>query len=157
MHSLISKTTGFTVSRIRAAPIAGFVLGAALFAVQPAHTADIAGKWRTPAGAVIEIGPCGASPCGRITHFTPPPGHTLTSTPDANNKDHSKRSRKILGLTVLWALKPDGVHWRGRVYDPRRGISAKARLTPKDGRLDVQGCVKVVFNICETETWQRVR
>lgn len=123
-----------------------------------AHAApDIAGKWRTPAGAVIQISECGNAPCGRIVQFKPPKGYTMKNTPDANNKDASKQKRNILGLKVLWRLKPASNSWKGRVYDPRRGFSANATVRKKgNSALEVQGCVRVVFNVCEKEVWRRV-
>ncbi|GAB4516422.1 MAG: hypothetical protein Tsb0019_15790 [Roseibium sp.] len=118
---------------------------------------DITGTWKTPAGAVIEIAGCGKEPCGRIVDFAPPPGYTVQSTPDANNRDQAKRKRKVLGLKVLWQLKPEKTGWKGRVYDPRRGFSANAILKKTgSSTLEVQGCVRVVFNVCEKETWRKV-
>jgi uncharacterized protein (DUF2147 family) len=139
---------------------AGLALAAAwlVASLSPAVAApDIAGSWRTPAGAVIKIDGCGKEPCGRIVDFKPPAGYTLQSTPDANNRDHSKRARKVLGLKVLWQLKPEKSGWKGRVYDPRRGFSANATLKKTgSATLEVEGCVRVVFNVCEKETWRKV-
>jgi uncharacterized protein (DUF2147 family) len=118
---------------------------------------DITGSWKTPAGAVIHIRSCGKAPCGRIVDFPPPEGYTVKSTPDLNNKDQSKQQRKILGLKVLWRLKPASGGWKGRVYDPRRGFSANATVRRTGATsLEVQGCVRVVFNVCEKETWRKV-
>ena len=76
---------------------------------------------------------------------------------DEKNQDQSKRNRQILGLTVLWRLKPDGNAWSGRVYDPRRGFSANATVRKAgSSTLEIKGCVRVVFNVCETEVWQRL-
>jgi len=118
---------------------------------------DITGTWKTPAGALIQIKACGNEPCGRIIDFPPPKGYTVKSTPDLNNRDESKRNRKVLGLKVLWRLKPASNSWKGRVYDPRRGFSANATVRKKGaGTLEIQGCVRVVFNVCEKETWRKV-
>ncbi|MEM5583855.1 DUF2147 domain-containing protein [Roseibium sp. AS2] len=138
--------------------LAALVAALLLPAGGPALAApDITGNWKTPAGAVIKIAPCGKVPCGRIVDFKAPKGYTVRSTPDVKNKDHSKRARKVLGLKVLWRLKPVSGKWTGRVYDPRRGFSANATLR-KTGTstLQVQGCVRVVFNVCEKETWRKV-
>ncbi|MES0808090.1 DUF2147 domain-containing protein [Roseibium sp. SCPC15] len=117
---------------------------------------DITGKWRTPDGAIVQISQCGSAPCGKIVKFTPPAGKSMATTVDANNKDATKRNRKILGLTVLWRMKPNGEAWLGRVYDPRRGFSANATVRKKGGTmLEIQGCVRVVFNVCENEIWQK--
>jgi uncharacterized protein (DUF2147 family) len=143
------------------APLALFALLTSLLLANgsPAQAApDITGNWRTPAGAVIQIRNCGNAPCGKIVRFKPPKGYTMKTTPDANNKDASKKKRKVLGLKVLWRLKPGSNSWKGRVYDPRRGFSANATVRKKgSAALEVQGCVRVVFNVCEKEVWQRVR
>jgi len=142
-------------SFLKAAPVAAVLL---LPLVSPANAApDISGTWKTPAGAVIQIRKCGKQPCGRIVDFPAPKGYTIKSTPDLNNKDQSKRGRKILGLKVLWRLKPAARSWKGRVYDPRRGFSANATVHKTSAStLEVQGCVRVLFNVCEKETWRKV-
>ncbi|PVB60838.1 DUF2147 domain-containing protein [Labrenzia sp. 011] len=134
------------------------IVSGLLFAGGHASAApDINGSWRTPAGAVIRITDCGKVPCGKIVDFKPPRGHTVQSTRDSNNKDASKRNRKVLGLKVLWRLKPESKSWSGRVYDPRRGFSANASVRRKSAsELEVQGCVRVVFNVCEKEIWRKV-
>ncbi|QFT33068.1 DUF2147 domain-containing protein [Roseibium porphyridii] len=129
-----------------------------LLAAPPATAApDISGNWKTPAGAIINISTCGSAPCGKIVRFTPPKGYTMKNTPDLKNRDASKRGRKILGLKVLWRMKSQSNAWKGRVYDPRRGFSANATIRKKGGSaLEVQGCVRVVFNVCEKEVWRKV-
>ena len=82
----------------------------------------------------------------------------MKSTPDLNNRDKSKRNRKVLGLKVLFRMKHSGNSLTGRVYDPRRGISAKATVTQSSAStLTVKGCVRVLFEMCEKETWRRAR
>lgn len=144
------------VSQIRAALLAVTLLAAPTGIAFAAP--DINGTWKTPAGALIEIKACGKEPCGRIVDFPPPKGYTVQSTPDLNNRDEAKRGRKVLGLKVLWRLKPASNSWKGRAYDPRRGFSANATVRKTNANtLEVQGCVRVVFNVCEKETWRRVK
>lgn len=120
--------------------------------------AALTGDWRTPAGATVRIEPCGPAPCGRLIDFKPLPGRTLQSQRDERNRDRAKRTRKVLGLTVLWRVERNNEGWRARVYDPRRGFGANATLTlDRPGRLKVKGCVKVLFRVCEQEVWRRVR
>ncbi len=116
----------------------------------------IFGEWVTPAEGRVRIGPCGEAPCGLLVGFPPPPGHTVRTTRDVNNRDRSRRDRPLLGIRVLWNLAGDGETWRGRAYDPRRGISAPvtARLAP-GGELRLRGCIRVVVELCETEVWRR--
>lgn len=146
-HRLSLAAAAFGISLITAS--ANSALGAA----------DIIGDWKTASGDTIRISQCGAAPCGQIHRFTPPPGRTMETTVDERNRDASKRGRKLLGLTILWRLKPDGEAWVGRIYDPRRGFSVKADVALQSGdSLRVRGCAKVLFkNICKSETWRRVR
>jgi uncharacterized protein (DUF2147 family) len=152
---MISKTKRSVTRRGLLVLLTGLIVTG----VGPAFAApDITGNWRTPAGAVIQISECGGAPCGKIVRFKPPKGYTMKTTPDANNKDASKKKRKVLGLKVLWRLKPGSNNWKGRVYDPRRGFSANATVRKKgNAALEIQGCVRVVFNVGEKEVWQRVR
>ena len=136
------------------------VVVSAFLANAPAHAEldGFAGDWITPAGATVRIGPCGESPCGRIVDFAPPPGRSVQNTRDLNNQDTSKRGRRILGLAVLYELRKAGRDLKGRVYDPRRGFSADATVTPVGGdRLTIKGCIRVIFKMCEKETWRRAR
>lgn len=128
----------------------------ALIGTASAQAPQIHGDWATPTGATIRIEPCGASPCGKIVDFRPLPGRTVSNTRDELNRDRSKRHRKVLDLMVLWKLKPAGDSWKGRVYDPRRGFSVDVTLERESRTaLRVTGCARVVFKICEKETWRR--
>jgi len=123
-----------------------------------ARADPIEGDWLTPAGATIRIQTCGSAPCGKLIDFTPLPGNTVETQRDERHRDTSKRNRKLKDLTVVWNMAPEQNRWRARVYDPRRGISANATLTPSgQNLLKVRGCVRVVFNVCEEETWRRAR
>lgn len=133
------------------------VASLALIGAAHADAPQILGDWATPTGATIRIEPCGAAPCGKIVNFRPLPGHTVSNTRDELNRDRSKRHRKVLDLKVLWKLKPAGDSWKGRVYDPRRGFSVGVTLEQKSQTgLLVTGCARVIFKICEKETWRRV-
>ena len=88
----------------------------------PALAADpIGGQWVTQdKDAVVTIGDCGGSVCGKITKFlkTPPGG---ADQRDIHNNDKSLRSRKLMGLPVLTGFRQDGDEWRGEIYDPKSG------------------------------------
>ncbi|WP_346895506.1 DUF2147 domain-containing protein [uncultured Roseibium sp.] len=140
---------------LRAAIVMSLLIGAT-----PASAGldAFAGDWITPAGATVRIGSCGETPCGRIVNFVPPPGFSVENTRDLKNQDTSKRTRKLLGLAVLYELREAGRNLQGRVYDPRRGFSADATVTASSrDRLTIKGCVRVIFKMCEKETWRRAR
>lgn len=139
--------------------LAGAIVSTALLSAMPAQAQDaFHGDWKTPAGATVRIERCGSSHCGRLIRFRPPPGYTMQNTLDTENRDASKRGRKVLGLNILYRLKPAGDTLKGRAYDPRRGISANATVSIASANtLTVKGCLRVVVQLCENETWRRVR
>lgn len=128
---------------------------AALFVIGgPALAADpVSGRWLTHnRKAIVEIGDCGGSLCGRIARVLVPPRGGAT---DRLNPDPALRDRPIIGLPVLTGFTDEGDEWRGRIYDPQKGKSYRStlRLNP-DGTLRVRGCVAL---FCKTLTWTRAR
>ncbi len=148
LRSLFSKPLGLLALSV--------IAFAAASAVNAAPNID--GRWRTPDKAVIDITACGSSPCGKLISFRPLDGQKMDTARDIRHRDTSKRSRKLVGLTVLWQLAPHGNLWRGRIYDPRRGFSAAAtlRLLSPD-QMEVTGCVRAVLKICKNETWIKLK
>lgn len=134
------------------AALAGAAAAAAL--AVPALAADpIGGRWVTEDGdAVVTIGDCGGSVCGRISKFleTPPDG---VDQRDINNPKENLRSRKLMGLPVLTELTQDGDVWRGDIYDPKEGKTYRSEIRRKSAnRLEVKGCVAI---FCQTQVWTR--
>lgn len=134
------------------------VLSAAALAcvAAPALAADpIAGRWMTEeADAIITIQQCGTSTCGRISKFLVAPPNGVDQR-DVNNPSPKKRSRKLLGLPVLFSFSEDSDLWRGRIYDPKSGKDYRSivRLKSKN-TLEVKGCIGP---FCQTQTWKRAR
>ncbi len=116
-----------------------------------AAPASISGKWKTQdKDAIVTIGNCGATLCGRITKFLIPPPNGVNQR-DTKNPNEKLRSRKLLGLNFLTDFKADGKKWKGRVYDPKSGKSYKSVLyKDKNGRLVVKGCIAI---FCQTQKW----
>ena len=120
----------------------------------PALAADpISGRWVTEdRSAVVTIGNCGGSVCGKISQFleTPPDG---ADQRDVNNPNRNLRSRKLMGLPVLTDLRQDGDIWRGDIYDPEGGKTYRSEIKRiSASKLQVKGCVAV---FCQTQTWTR--
>jgi len=135
-----------------AAPLAA-VFAIAALAVPALAAEPIAGQWVTQdRKAVVTIGQCGASTCGKISRFlvAPPDG---ADQRDINNPDEAKRSRKLMGLLVLTDLRQDGDLWRGDIYDPETGKTYRSVIRRKGANtLEVKGCIAV---FCQTQTWKR--
>ena len=122
-----------------------------------AQAANLTGRWTTTEGAIVQISKCGASYCGHLRSFTPPEGLKQTQVRDQKNSDKSKRTRPVLGMKVLWNLKKTGDNtWVGQGYEPRRGINATMHVTQvSPNQLQMKGCKKLLFNLCENFKWDR--
>ncbi len=119
-----------------------------------AAPAPITGQWVTEDGvALVTIGRCGASLCGRVAKVLKP--NPKFSQTDVNNPDKSKRGRPIVGLPVLTGFAPDGDEWRGRIYDPKTGKDYRSVVhRAANGTLSVKGCVGP---FCKSQTWRPAR
>ena len=135
--------------RLAATALSALTLAGQAHAAQP-----IAGRWLTEDGsAIVQVGPCGSTVCGRIaTILKAKPG---APTVDANNSDAALRSRPILGLPILTGFTDGGSDWRGKIYDPRNGKTYKSIVSrAADGTLAVKGCIAF---ICQTQVWKPAR
>ena len=123
---------------------------AALFAAMPAFAAaPIAGRWLTAdGGAVVVVGTCGATLCGKVARVIkgPPAGPPV----DAMNPDPKLKTRPLVGVPVLIGLTPSGDGWKGSIYDPKTGKTYRAVVGRDGANLKVQGCIAV---FCQTMVW----
>ena len=130
--------------------LAALLLASPLLAAEP-----VEGRWVTEErDAVITIGDCGKSLCGRITKFlvAPPQG---VDQRDVNNRNSSLRNRKLLGMPVLTGFTEDGEEWRGQIYDPKSGKTYRSIIRRLNATtLQVKGCLGP---FCQTQTWKRAR
>ncbi len=131
------------------------IIALALFALPGAANAAeaVAGRWVTQdRDAVVTIGKCGASTCGRLTQFLVPPPDGPNQR-DINNPDPALKKRKLQGLPVLYDFAEEADLWRGRIYDPKSGKSYRSILRRKGPNvLEVKGCISIV---CQTQIWRR--
>lgn len=134
-------------------------LVAGAVAVAPAWAADadsVIGTWRTPAkNGSVEISRCGGSICGRLLSSE----HLRTNPElkDINNKDTTKRDRKLKNLQILGGFKLDKDIWTGgTIYNPEDGGTYKATIAPTGpDSLKLKGCI--VWPLCKTQTWTRIK
>lgn len=134
---------------------AGVLLPAVLFAA-PALAADPTGLWQTPTrGGQVEISKCGASLCGRLVT-----SEGLKADPnlkDVHNANAAERGRGLKGLTILTGFSGGPKEWTGgSIYNADDGKTYSGTLTmANDNTLKLQGCV--VYPLCKTQTWTRLR
>lgn len=124
-----------------------------LLSATPALAAKpVGGRWITNDGkAVVEIGRCGASVCGRIARLL----KKVSDGPatDVHNPDPKLRARPIEGLPILFGFTDSGADWRGKIYSPEEGKTYKSILALNpDGSLKVKGCIAF---FCRTLTWKK--
>ena len=131
---------------------AAAIVAVSLAAPASAAPASVAGRWITQEkNAVVEIGQCGASVCGRIVKFLVKPATGWDAT-DANNPDPKLKSRKLLGTPILTGFKPEGTQWRGQIYDPKSGKTYRSIMQLSGGKLSVKGCIGP---FCKNQTWTK--
>jgi uncharacterized protein (DUF2147 family) len=133
---------------MRNAILAAF--GLSLFALSAqAQSADPSGTWVTQSGDTrVRIAKCGAEYCGTIA--------SSTYQKDTNNADPKLRDRNVVGVRMMWDLKPDGDGYSGQLYNPQDGKTYTGKLkvtSPKT--LQLSGCVFGGL-ICKSQTWAKV-
>ncbi len=141
-----------TTALLRTGVLAGILTGALATASAPSLAGDAQGDWLRPNGASkIRISPCGGALCGKLIWLREP-------RKDDRNPDTAQRSRPLVGVQIVQAMKPTGKdnQWKGKVYNAEDGktYTGFIELTTTD-RLKLQGCVMGGL-ICKGETWSRV-
>ena len=120
----------------------------ALVSPVAAAPADPSGTWLTQSGDTrVRIAKCGAVYCGTIV--------TSTFQKDTNNADPSLRDRAIVGVRMIWDLKPDGEGYSGQLYNPQDGKTYTGKLkVMSPTTLQLSGCVLGGL-ICRGQTWTK--
>ncbi len=138
--------------------LAALALSLAAFGAPSLAAPSLTGLWLDQSGrAGIDIEPCGAALCGKITWLKMPLTPQGAPKTDINNPEPSLQPRKICGLTMLYGFAPDGAGgWKdGYIYDPTNGKTYNANLRlAADGTLAVRGYLEFTF-MGKTQTWTR--
>lgn len=135
--------------------ILGLVFSVSLTAANVQVASNPAGRWRTQMqGALVEIRTCAdRSPCAFLVWVDQSISQGITT--DVRNPNPALRSRPLLGVPILWGLRPSGNGWQGgRVYNPETGQTFRSSMEPLlDRRLRVTGCWGP---LCRSEIWVKV-
>jgi len=137
----------------------GLFAAAALAVASPALAADPHGVWLTePGTSRIRIADCGGALCGTIV-WLKDPNDAETQKPklDKFNADASKRSRPLMGVTIVIGMKPAGTDkWSGQVYNAEDGKTYSGSVTMLGANaLKLEGCALGGL-LCKAQTWSRV-
>jgi uncharacterized protein (DUF2147 family) len=137
----------------------GLFAVAALAVASPALAADPHGVWLTePGTSRIRIADCSGALCGTIV-WLKDPNDAETQKPrlDKFNADASKRSRPLMGVTIVIGMKPAGTDkWSGQVYNAEDGKTYTGSVTMLGANsLKLEGCALGGL-LCKAQTWSRV-
>jgi uncharacterized protein (DUF2147 family) len=114
------------------------------------------GAWLAKDGWTIRIGACGPHLCGFIVKANPP-NDPDTNQPwvDKKNADPAKRNRRVVGVQILIAMKPEGPgKWTGRLYNVDDGNTYAGNLIEQDpSTVGIEGCS---LGICGGEELTRL-
>ena len=150
------------------------IILAALLAVfasaASAQQGGVMGTWLTASGvAQVRIGPCsdaaGGPICGYIVGLINPKGPDgAVVAPDVatdyRNADPALRSRKVIGMPLIWGFKATSdpnTFEGGHIYNGENGKTYSANIALQaDGTLRLRGYVgSPMFG--ETQVWTRVK
>ena len=140
-----------------------------LVAPASAQTGSVMGTWLTASGvAKVRISPCDSPAngpvCGTIVGLINPKGPNgqvvaPNEATDHHNPDPNLRSRKVIGMPLIWGFKktadPNAFE-EGHIYNGENGKVYTANLSlQSDGTLRLRGYVgSPMFG--ETQIWTRV-
>ncbi len=135
-----------------------------------AQSPSVMGTWLTSAkSAQVQLAPC-ANPaqgpvCGQVVKLIDPKdasGKLVApeAVTDVHNADPALRTRKVLGMTLLYGFTKSGEansFESGTIYNGENGKTYKANINlQSDGTLKVRGYVgSAMFG--ETQIWTRVQ
>jgi uncharacterized protein (DUF2147 family) len=135
-----------------------------------AHAQSVMGTWLTASGvAQVQIAPCADPSAGAICGFIVglinpkgPDGQVVAPdvATDYRNADPKLRSRKVIGMPLIWGFKKTAdpnVFEDGHIYNGENGKTYNANISLQpDGTLRLRGYVgSPMFG--ETQIWTRVR
>jgi uncharacterized protein (DUF2147 family) len=121
-----------------------------------ARPEDAIGLWSTPVKhGVVEIAACGTGICGRLVE-----SDAIRANADARdtkNSEPAQRHRPLKGLAMLSGFTREPGGWNGgTIYNPDDGHTYHATITLSgSATLHLKGCV--IWPLCKSQTWQRLR
>ena len=141
----------------------------ALASAASAQSPSVMGTWLTASGlAQVRLGPCpdpSSGPiCGTVVGLINPKGPdgnavTPDGATDYRNPDPALRTRKVIGMPLIWGFKktsdPNAFE-DGHIYNGENGKTYNANISLQpDGKLRLRGYVGTPM-FGETQLWTRV-
>jgi uncharacterized protein (DUF2147 family) len=120
--------------------------------------ADPKGLWRAKDGGTMRIAACGSALCGTLASVVPR-NDPATGKPwtDKHNPDPAKKSRPVVGVMALIAMRPSAAgKWSGKLYNYEDGNTYDGHIIEQGpSNIRVEGCAAP--NLCGGEDMTRVR
>ncbi len=111
------------------------------------QAASVDGVWRTPAGWKVKMYKCGGSYCGKVIGGT--------KKLDSHNPNKALRSRKMVGVRMIWGMKGSNGKYTGKLYNPNDGKVYTGKIKVNSARnMSLSGCALAGL-ICKSQTWTR--
>jgi uncharacterized protein (DUF2147 family) len=117
-----------------------------------------AGRWKTidddtgKVKSIVEITESGGTLSGKVVEVL----HSARGpNPKCDDCKGPNKGKPIVGMTILWDLKPGGDGWTGgTILDPANGktYKSKAKLIDGGAKLGISGCVAF---FCREQVWVR--
>lgn len=126
-----------------------------------AWAASPVGVWRTiddetgQPKSLVQISEVNGELQGKIIKLFRKPEEN--QNPLCEKCDGERKNQPIIGMTVLWGLRPaDGMYSGGNVLDPKKGkvYNARLKVMPDGKQLELRGFVGFSL-LGRTQTWQR--
>ncbi len=112
-----------------------------------AQAASVNGVWRTPAGWKVKMYKCGGSYCGKVIGGT--------KARDTHNPNKALRSRKMVGVRMIWGMKGSNGKYTGKLYNPNDGKVYTGKIKVNSARnMSLSGCALAGL-ICKSQTWTK--
>jgi uncharacterized protein (DUF2147 family) len=146
-----------------------FVLASMMLFATQASAQSVMGTWLTQSGvAQVKIAQCGDPKQGPLCGFIVglinpkgPDGQVVAPevATDYRNENPALRSRKVIGMPLIWGFKPTSdanAFEGGQIYNGENGKTYTANLSLQpDGKLRLRGYVgSPMFG--ETQLWTRI-
>lgn len=126
-----------------------------LASAAPVAAQSVVGEWISiddkteKPRSVIEIWEAQGVVYGRIKALFPEPGED--PNPLCDECKGELKDQPVLGMRILWDMKPDGDKWSGgKIMDPENGKTYRCKLWVEDGTLKVRGYLAFFYR---TQTW----
>ena len=133
----------------------------ALCAAPQAQRLPAAGRWRTiddktgEASSIVVIVEANGQLEGKVERVFSPPAKS--PDPMCEKCPADRKGKPIVGMTILWGLKPDGDGYSGgSVFDPDNGKTYRCKLKVIEGgrKLELRGFIGFSL-LGRTQTWIR--